>query len=481
MAGAVASDSQGAAPDISKWQSIFEAVLRQILAEYEGTEEKVRDGMEAGMRKLFEKPYIAELHAMRGLDGPAPSKEEAQRILFLPKLSDMNYYVKAFARVTPEATARLERICKFKLMSVFYTLHRKDGALMDRFMHLGGLESLAILLGEEHNVIQSQAVELLIELLCPLMSLDAASSSRQAHLHHEVYQCLRCRAFWQNIARIVGEPHELFPKSHANCIRLLAGAIGWLRPQEDGAKPESGSLLGTEEVEEALDGLLKSNGSALSADPETRGLAHDVLMEFKDSLVVRGDPLKGAELEAAQKALFGPDSARREDAAHAWQSLRKLGNDAIKGGLVWPAEAAYRAALEEGANVVPSSEASLIESNRALALLKGGHHLEAAAAAERALEADPRNVKAAYRRAQALLELPGAGAREVRAAEEAAALAASLEPKDAKVAEMLQRAQEKVKELPAEPEQVGYAAPEAAEAPCAAAEEPAAEALDSMD
>merc|ERR1719218_61392 len=69
--------------------------------------------------------------------------------------------------------------------------------------------------------------------------------------------------------------------------------------------------------------------------------------------------------------------------------------------------------------MVPTTEASLIESNRALVLLKAGHHLEAAAATERALERDPRNVKAAYRRAQALLELPGAGAKEIRAAEEA--------------------------------------------------------------
>merc|ERR1719235_2135555 len=191
------------------------------------------------MRKMFEKPYVVELSEICGQQA---TKDEAQRILFLPKLSDMVYYAKAFGRDTPEATARQERLYKFKLMSVFYTQHRKDGALMDRFMHLGGLESLAQLLGEEHNVIQSQVVELLIELLSPLMSLQAPSSSRQAHLHHQVFRCLRSRAFWQNSARIVAEPHEVFPRSHANVVRLLAGSIGWLRP-EDGVLPESGTLL----------------------------------------------------------------------------------------------------------------------------------------------------------------------------------------------------------------------------------------------
>merc|ERR1719238_714433 len=73
-------------------------------------------------------------------------------------------------------------------------------------------------------------------------------------------------------------------------------------------------------------------------------------------------------------------------------------------------------------------------------------------AAEQALERDPRNAKAAYRRAQALLELPGACSRDLRAAEEAASLAARLEPKDAKVAEMLSRARKLAEELPPEPQ-----------------------------
>merc|ERR1719506_2767777 len=166
--------------------------------------------MESGMRKMFERPYVAEMQVLRVQGAEEVSKEEAQRILFFPKLSDMVYYVKGFGRDTPEATARQERLYKFKLMSVFYTQHRKDGALMDRFMHLGGLESLAVLLGEDHNVIQSQVVELLIELLSPLMSLQEPSSSRQAYLHHQVFLCLRSKAFWQNTARVVREPHEIF-------------------------------------------------------------------------------------------------------------------------------------------------------------------------------------------------------------------------------------------------------------------------------
>jgi len=404
-----------------------------------------------------------------------PSLEEAQQVLFVPKLSDMRYYAQAFRWETTKtdaqsseatiALAKKEMAYKFKLMSVFYTYHRKDGPLMDRFMHFGGLESLAVMLGEEHRVIQSQVVELLIELISPMMSLQPATSARQSHLHHQVYLCLRSRHLWRNLAKIVAEPHELFPKSHANCIKLIAGAVGWLRPQ-DGVLPESGTLLGAEEVEDALEHLLDSSGSALNSDPDTRHLAQELLQEFKQQPVIRADPLKpsSSELESARSAIFSPEAQAREDAAHAWQSLRKLGNDAMKAGLVWPAESAYRFAIEEGGNAVPSKEASLIESNRALALLKAGHHSEAAEAARRALELDSRNAKAAYRRAQALLDLPHAEsafpALDAQAALEAAMLATKLEPKDANVAKMLQRAQKRVEDSPPPPPDQSLAAGE---------------------
>merc|ERR1712146_692119 len=96
--------------------------------------------------------------------------------------------------------------------------------------------------------------------------------------------------------------------------------------------------------------------------------------------------------------------------------------------------------------------------------------------AEKALEHDPRNTKAAYRRAQALLELPGASRRQVSDAEKAAATAAELEPKDKQVADMLRRARERLEGIP--PDADGYAD---AEQPLAAKTEEVAEVLDSMD
>merc|ERR1719476_1014031 len=91
----------------SKWSAAFEAVIHRILAEYEGQDVKVRDGMGSAMRKLFENPYHVELGTLCG-DGPL-EVEEAQRVFFFPRLSDMRRYVEAFCLDTPEETARRAR------------------------------------------------------------------------------------------------------------------------------------------------------------------------------------------------------------------------------------------------------------------------------------------------------------------------------------------------------------------------------------
>lgn len=340
---------------------------------------------------------------------------------------------------------------KFKMMSVFYTLHRKDGTLVDRYIHYGGLESLVALMAEDNNIIQSQAVELLMEMLSPMMTTPAGTATRQAHLSHQVFRCLTSAAFWSNLSKVVAEKHEVFPRSHSYCVRILAGAVGWLRPENPNAVPEAGPPRSMLETTDALKSLLADS----VAPPDIRGLAEDLLEELLASPRIREDPQIGEELAKANRTIFAPEAEAREDAAHAWQALRQLGNEAVGAGLLWPAEAAYRLAMQEGASAVPSTEASLIHSNRALVLLRAGHHREAAVAAADALEQNPRNVKAAYRRAQALLDADGnAGAeatreraRTLRDALEAAELAARLDPQDAKVSEMLARAQQKLAEL----------------------------------
>jgi len=441
-----AAKAAAAAAEASRWRQVFEAVMRRILKDYQGTDAEVHDGMERGMRSLFEKPYEAELGKV--LKADPLSLEDARRIIFFPHLSDMKVYARAFSMKTPEKTARREQLMKFKLMSVFYTIHRLDGALVDRFMHFGGLQSLVDLLGEEHRVIQSQAIELLTEFLSPQMQLQATMSSRQAHIQHQVYLCLKSGAFWRNLGAILEETGEVFPRSHASCIRLLAAAIGWLRP-EPGCVPEAGA---PPDVSVALAALQQCLEQGPGLAPDVRGCAEDLLEELQEAPTLRTDPLRGQELKEAEEALFDHEAQSEEDAAHAWQALRKLGNEAFGSGLVWPAEAAYRLALEDGAAALPEAEASLISSNRALTLLKAGHPAEAAEAAGDALVRDPRNVKAAYRRAQALLEQsasssnPLALAREAVAAAEAAA---KLDSKDAKIMEMLDKAKMRAEELAA--------------------------------
>lgn len=403
--------------------------MRRILKDYQGTEPQVRDGMESGMRRLFEKPYDAEIMAMMGWK--PLSLEDAQRIIFFPRMSDMEVYVKAFQLETPEATKRKEQLMKFKLLSVFYTLHRHDGGLAERFMHFGGLLSLVSLLGEENHVIQSQAIELLTDFLEPQMAMQPASSGRQAHLQHHVFLCLSSGPLWRNCAQILAEPGEVFPRSFDSSIRLLAAAIGWLRPQNGQSVPEA---TVPPEVHEAFQALQRcADGARLG--PEMRQVAGELLEELANVPTIRSDPLSGDALKKCQNSLFDPTMQRREDEAHAWQTLKLLGSEAVKAQLWWPAEAIYRLALEEGGQVLPDAEASVLNSNRALVLIKAGHFAEAAEAAQAALVLNELNAKAAFRRAQALVELssPEAFAAAKRAQE--------LEPKDKMVLELLQKAE----------------------------------------
>lgn len=337
---------------------------------------------------------------------------------------------------------------KFKMMSVFYSLHRKDGALLDRFVHYGGLLSLVAMLAEDNRIIQSQCVELLIDTLAPLVQQPVASSARQGHLHHQVFVCLRSPSFWNNFSQIIAEPFEVFPKSHAHSIKVLASAVGWLRPEE-GAAVLGPSAVDSSIFKESLQKFIEGEVFKQSF-PDIRGVAEDLLQELDEGIVCRPDPLNSKAASDAYEMIFAPDADRRENAAHSWQSLRQLGNEAFKVGFVWPAEACYRLALSEAGEFVPAMEASMIESNRAMALLKAGHPADAALAAETALAKNGKNAKSAFRRATALLELASGGKSAARAAADAvtaAELAAKLEPTDANVAKLLVKARARADEL----------------------------------
>merc|ERR1712087_724714 len=141
------------------------------------------------------------------------------------------------------------------------------------------------------------------DMLSPLMSLPAATSSRQAHLHHQAYVCLCSGPFWKNLARIVAEPHETFPKSYSSSVRILAGAVGWLRPEGDDIA-EAGSIKEARAAAEALQQFL-DNGKV---PPEIRGISEDLLQELLDKPTVRVDPLRGKDLVDARQSIFNAEA-----------------------------------------------------------------------------------------------------------------------------------------------------------------------------
>lgn len=434
--------AEGGDAQDSRWNPLFEAVLHEILSQYrEESDAKVREAMHSGMQRLFNEPQMEEIHKFHRKGSSSFSSDDARRVLFFPRPSEMIYYVEAFKTKVLESMQR-KRLLKFKMVAVFYMLHKRDVLLVDRFMHDGGLESLVSLLAEDNNIIQSEALELLIEMLSPMMLQHATTSARTAHLHHEVYSCFCSASFWKNLGEILLQPAEVFPKSHDNAVRVMAGALAWLRPEEGGAHIQGAPLAGINHAEEGLKTFLSSD---MRINPEVQSLVENMLEDLTVQPLIRPDPLLGFQVSHA--ALFTPATAAHEDAAHAWQALRRLGNAAAKAGLTAAADAAYCRAFEEGDSLIPEGEMAIIYANRALMMLRRGQNAEAAAAAQSSLAHDPRNVKAAYRRAQALLLLSGSSP-SIREAFSAAEFALKLSPKDSKVVELFRQASERLASIP---------------------------------
>jgi len=443
----------------SKWGNIFERVLLKMLAEYDSPDlQTPRKQLEDGMRKLWNSPYAEEIVALLpeqspGLKGPE-AVEKARQVIFCPWPADMSVYAKVFS--DPKQTKGL----RYKLMTVFYTLHRKDNTLLERFLVYGGLESLAILLVEDNNYVQSQALESAIQLVrlnpvqpgqpkahvkdekASFVLQEQPRGARDTYLQHAFYECMFSGSLLPNIAHILQERDEVFPSSHDQCVQLATTVFSWLR-----ASPgEVGIPLTT--LPQLSNGVQAFLDSGIRTHPEVRQYTEDLFHDLRDfGSAMRHDPLptEDQRRKAWEEAL-GTAHEAQENASYAWRWLKQVGNEAFKAGKASVAEDIYQLALDAGGDRLPPGEASLLLSNRAFALMRCSRNPEAAEAAARALEFDPSNAKAAFRRAQALLEDENAKKKVLLQAIEAAEAAVRLEPKDAKAAELLEKARARMRE-----------------------------------
>merc|ERR1712224_567136 len=124
---------KSSAAGASKWSNVFESVLLRILANYKDHDKATHDAMDDGMRKLFENGYPDELTALARVverDGTASegsaqesdvaASERGRQVFFAPWPSDMRLYAAAFR------DSSLKKGFRYKLLSVFYTVHSLD-------------------------------------------------------------------------------------------------------------------------------------------------------------------------------------------------------------------------------------------------------------------------------------------------------------------------------------------------------------------
>jgi hypothetical protein len=456
-----ASDSIGVEVGKSKWSSVYDRVLLKMLSEYEAPDLAVhRQQLESGMKALWDSPYTEETAALLAEQCPDlkghEAVEKARQVIFCPWPADMSVYAKAFADPMQKKGFR------YKLITVFYTVHRHDNTLLERFLVYGGLESLAILSAEDNNYVQSQALETATQLfqlnVCPSPGHPKPHSGREqgasfvleqtpcgpreAYLHHAFYKCMFSGSLLPNMAKILQEKQEVFPNSHEQCMLLASNVLAWLRapPGEMGIPLPS--------LPELSKGVQAFLDSSIQVHPQTRQSAEDFFRDLRDfGSSMKTDPLPtDQQRQQAWDEALGPAHEAQENATYAWRWLKQTGTEAFKAGKSAAAEDIYQLAVEAGGDRLPGSEASLLLSNRALALIKCSRYPEAAEAAARALEFDPTNAKAAFRRAQALLEDTNAKTKVLRQAVEAAEAAVRLEPKDVKAKELMEKAHSRMRE-----------------------------------
>lgn len=529
----------------SRWRAVFEgSILPTIMLEFKDHDAQTKQAMEGGMNRIFEDPYATEMSLVAKAVGDKEvgaftfgevDPERARQIFFLPWPSDMRLYPQVFLLKTDaseEKEMKRRRGLKYKLLSIFYTLHGKDNTLLERFVHHGGLEALASLLLDDNNIIQSQAVEILhrVVMLNPvqvgsptrirnvmdflMQTPPDAGNPRLLHLMGRLHSCLVGDTLFPALQRILIAPDEVFPNSHVDSLKLLATGLNWLHrgPEQLGredvnpSRPLRGAGKSTVDLRAGVQSFLDGNF----------GLKHPECQEMAETMIAGGAPLLEAgsaadpasdpftqlldpgAREACRSALFAPAALEAEDARFASLLLKNTGATAFKLGKLPCALDCYRLACPfasrlfsaeaPGLPVPGNAEAerrglvATLRSNEAAVLLKQERWSEAFLAASAAAEADPEMPKAHYRKAEAMLRMAKASSslRPWREADVFAGRALELLPGDKAVAALRERAGQELEAA------IGRGLPEGLEEelkqPAAAAAEPMpAAAMDEMD
>lgn len=497
----------------STWQEVYAgSILPHILADYEtfGHDSETKKAMEGGMNRIFEDPYTEEFalvaQEISRKDGDPVVRidsEKARQIFFIPWPSDMSLYSRALLLkgVGGDDEKRVKRIrgFKYKLLSLFYTLHGKDNTLLERFVQHDGMEALSVMLLEDNGIIQSQALELMHRIVMlnevsvgiPARHVQTretrfvmhmkpdVSNPRQLHAMNRLHACFTGDNFFQALHKILMAPEEVFPNSHSDTMKLLAMSLNWLH-----RGPE---FLGCEDVNPSRP-LRAATGSKTKVNLREGvqnfldggfGRPHPECQQVAENLIAGGAPLleAGAACDPAsdpfaslleqdaraefRKALFAAETRQAEDTRFASLRLKAAGAIAFKAGRLPCALDCYRLACPFASVLFSSSAPGMpvptdtaeaerqeflgtLRSNEAAVLLKLERWEEAYRAASAAADADPKMPKAHYRKAEALLKMAPAMAspclKPWREADASAARALELVPNDKAVAALRERA-----------------------------------------
>ncbi|KAK7231195.1 hypothetical protein SO694_00071191 [Aureococcus anophagefferens] len=344
------------------------------------------DGLRKSLTDLWADPPVA---AMAARVPSCACADEARRLLFFPSASDGGAYARL---VAPKKPGAAERSPARPALGLMFMLHRESGFLR-RFVVAGGLDHLAARLTEGDLHVRAHAVEVFLRITGDpdLRWYDAPRRGSEDAALHAALLAMDGGAspFFEGLA---ANRRDSFPGGERSCLDLLAFWIGWARQTHcEGMRMGlSRDLLAT------LSDWVPCAQSR--GDPEEEALAKQLFDDFS-----RFPPHSGADGEACGGVALRDVGDDDDDEVCGDEPVVDVAADAtdVSGAVNRPAVAVLL--CNRSTCLFKLGEASLAHAtfdSRARECFEACAD-ECAAA----LEADPRNVKAHYRRAQALEKL----------------------------------------------------------------------------
>jgi tetratricopeptide (TPR) repeat protein len=391
-AGAAKAD-QGPMAPAPGLREKFDALVAEILKEIPGQDEETQTAIEASLTKGFNEPKVEHLEfALQKRCTP----DEIRHLMFFPTVEQFQFYPRLLADAPSGAPEdHPQRRIQARFLAVFYLHHARDWRLIAEFIEFDGLATLASLFTSTNLYVRSQAMDSFMQITGnPDFDWFAPADNAGARKLHHAMLSLSNHSF---IKALVSNRTDTYPGGSFYALQIMAFWFSWMRI----LYCKNNELRLSRQL---LD-ILKEWSERTNEVVEEKQLATKVYEDFS-RFPAAGE--EGLEVNSAKNNLSANPAPPQEESDA--EKHRQLGNGAFKRGDFSEAISQYEYALKALSDQDRASKAAMpVLTNLAFALLKRNSDeqdlLSCVQHCDQAIEIEVKNVKAHFRRSQALAGL----------------------------------------------------------------------------